>query len=406
VSSATRCRGCIRPLTLLAVLFLVGYLPAEADDWPNWRGPNFDGISTESLPAKLPEKLPVIWKRNVGIGFSSVSVQGERVLTMGNRDGRDTVICLDAATGETLWKHSYLCELDPKYYEGGPSATPTIHSGSVYSVSKKGHVFRLDLETGRVIWRRHLIKDHGFELPEWSFASSPFIAGTRVLLNIGRNGTALSKTTGETLWNPSLHSSGYATFVPFPVGRSTHALFSAKALLGIDSKTGRAIWSHPRPSSRDVNAADPIVIGNRIVVSSATGTELLAIGPEGTAPRTVWKQRGLRWYFNAGIRLDGHLYSIHGTTHRATELVCTSLATGEAVWSEEGFGSGALMATGKTVIVFDKGTLTLFPATPEAYRPIHSEKILDGKCWTVPVLANGQIYCRNSAGDIACVSVR
>ena len=388
-------------LALIAALLLPSLSPAG--DWPNWRGPTYDGISRERLPDQLTGKLPVRWRTNVGIGFSTVSVAGERVLTMGNRQGADTIYCLDARTGKIIWRHDYPCELDPRYYEGGPSATPTIHDGSVYTLSKKGHVFRLSLTDGKVIWRRHLTKDYGFELPEWSFASSPVIDGDRVLFNVGREGTALSRRDGKTLWKPSLQTAGYASFVPFAHQGATHTLFSAKALLGIDTRKGKVTWSHPRTCSRDVNAADPIIIGNRIVVSNSRGTELLEIGPE---LKTIWNQRGLRWYFNAGVLIDRHLYSINGTTHRPTQLVCTSLDTGEKIWSEEGYGSGAMMAARDKLILFDKGMLTIFKANPRKFDPVHRQQILSGRCWTAPVLANGRIYCRNAAGDLACVSVR
>ena len=117
---------------------------ATAEDWPHWRGPNYDGISREALPQELPDELPVLWTAEVGIGFSSFSAVGDRVLTMGHADGKDTVWCFDADTGEVLWSHSYECELHPKYYEGGPGGTPTIHEGSVYTLSKRGHAFRFD----------------------------------------------------------------------------------------------------------------------------------------------------------------------------------------------------------------------------------------------------------------------
>ncbi|NNE91009.1 MAG: PQQ-binding-like beta-propeller repeat protein, partial [Verrucomicrobiales bacterium] len=239
------------PALLLAVF-------SSADDWPNWRGPNFDGISNETIPEILPEELPVLWKAKVGIGFSTVSVKGDRVLTMGNDGkGTDTVRCLSAKTGDVIWRHDYKCPLDPLYYEGGPSATPTIHGDSVYTLSKKGHAFRLDLETGEVIWERDLVADHKFELPEWSFASSAFIEGDRVLLNVGRGGVALHRESGKTVWVNSSETSGYATVVPFP-NRDAHLLFSALSLFAFDADTGKMHWEYKSKSSRNVNAADPI----------------------------------------------------------------------------------------------------------------------------------------------------
>ena len=138
---------------LLIGIFAGISLSAFSEDWPFWRGPGHNGITREDLPADLPDELPVLWTREVGIGFSSFAVVGDRVLTMGNEEEKDSVWCLDAGTGETIWQHTYDCELDPLYYEGGPGGTPTVDGDAVYSLSKKGHVFRLDLETGRSFGR-------------------------------------------------------------------------------------------------------------------------------------------------------------------------------------------------------------------------------------------------------------
>lgn len=393
----------------LAALCLVGIfsLPfTHAADWPNWRGPDYDGSARESLPNSLPEKLPVLWKRNVGTGFSSIAVAGNRVLTMGNEGDRDSVWCLDAETGDVVWQHTYDCPLDPLYYEGGPGATPTAHEGSVFTLSKKGHAFRLDLETGDVIWSRNLLTDHGVELPEWSFAGSPFVADGRVLLNVGRGGIALSVENGETLWLPSTETSGYATPVPYDRlgSAATHLFFSAKSLIALNAETGEQAWEFPWKCSRDVNAADPVIVGDRIILSNSNGTVALMPQPEDKSPEVVWEQRDMKWYFNPGVLVDGHIYSLHGTTHRPTELMCTDAETGEIVWAEEGFGSGGLIATDKHVIVFDLGKLTIFPASAKGFEPVLDQKILEGKCWTAPTLANGRIYVRNAEGEVVCVA--
>lgn len=398
----------MREVLLIVIFAVLSFPELKGDDWPNWRGPNFDGISNEILPDPLPETLPVAWEANVGTGFASFSAVENRLLTMGNRDDRDIVWCFDAKSGEVLWKHEYDCELDPLYYEGGPGGTPTIHDCSVYTLSKKGHAFRLDLENGNVIWSRDLLADHDLKLPEWSFAGSAFIDGDRVLLNAGRDGIALSKETGETLWLPDPDTSGYATFVPYPPGatRNEHLLFSAKSINSINAETGEKFWSFPWKSSRDVNAADPVLVGQDIVVSSSGGTKMLRPGTGTKEPEVVWEQHDLKWYFNPGVLIDGHLYSLHGTTHRPTELICTDATTGETVWSVEGFGSGGLIAAGEHVLVFDLGKLTIFRASPQGFTPALEQVVLEGKCWTTPIISNGFIYCRNAAGDIAALRLR
>ena len=199
----------------------------QGADWSNWRGPKYDGISTEKLPSDLPKSLPVSWTTEVGTGFCTVSVQGDRVVTLGNIKEKDTIWCLSAANGRVLWKHTYDCPLDPLYYEGGPGSTPTIFNGAVYSLSKKGHVFCLNLQTGKVIWKRDLVRDHDFKLPEWSFAGSPFIYQDSIILSVGRQAVALSLKDGATQWMPSKETAGYATMVPFK--GDEHLYLSAKS---------------------------------------------------------------------------------------------------------------------------------------------------------------------------------
>ena len=387
---------------LLTVLHCL-LLPAKGADWPNWRGPKYDGISTEKLPSDLPKSLPVAWNTEVGTGFCTVSVQGERVVTMGNIQEKDTIWCLNVTNGRVLWRHVYDCPLDPLYYEGGPGSTPTIFNGAVYSLSKKGHVFCLDLQTGKVVWERDLVKDHDFKLPEWNFAGSPFIYQDSIILSVGRQAVALSLKDGVTQWMPSKETAGYATMVPFK--GDEHLYLSAKSLMGISLKNGASEWAYPWKTSRDVNAADPVSLGNnRLIVSSSIGTSLLDLSSG--KPIEQWKQRNLRWYFNPGVVIGKHIYSIHGTTHRPTELVCTELKTGKMVWSQEGYGSGGLVAAGNDVIVFDKGTLTIFEASPEEFKLRLRQTVMKGKCWTSPVLADQRIYCRNATGTLICLSLR
>lgn len=392
----------MKTLSLFIVTFCL--LPlVQGADWSNWRGPKYDGISTEKLPSVLPKSLPVSWTTEVGTGFCTVSVQGDRVVTMGNFKEKDTIWCLSAVNGRVLWKHTYDCPLDPLYYEGGPGSTPTIFNGAVYSLSKKGHVFCLNLQTGKVIWKRDLVRDHDFKLPEWSFAGSPFIHQDSIILSVGRQAVALSLKDGATQWMPSTETAGYATMVPFK--GDEHLYLSAKSLMGISLKNGAPKWTYPWKSSRDVNAADPVALGNQqLLVSSSIGTSLLDLSSG--EPIEKWKQRNLRWYFNPGVVIGKHIYSIHGTTHRPTELLCTELKTGETVWSEENYGSGGLMAAGNDVIVFDKGTLTIFEASSEAFKLRLRQTVMKGKCWTSPVLSNQRIYCRNATGTLACLPLR
>jgi outer membrane protein assembly factor BamB len=163
-----------KSLCLLSLASMLLALSVQADDWYRWRGPDLNGISKETgwqsqWPAEGPKQL---WKASVGMGVASISVSQGRAFTTGNNGSdTDTIFCLDAATGAEIWKHSYPCDLDAHFWQGGTTATPTVDGDRVYSVSKKGDLFCFDAAKGTIIWSKSIIKDYGIEPNTWGFSS-------------------------------------------------------------------------------------------------------------------------------------------------------------------------------------------------------------------------------------------
>jgi outer membrane protein assembly factor BamB len=383
----------------------------RADDWPCWRGPHHTGISEETgwldrWPANGP---PITWKASVGVGYSCVTVADGRAFTMGHRDGKDTVYCLNAVTGEVIWRHSYDAELGDLYFDGGPTSTPTYHDGSLYALSRWGDLFCFEAASGKVRWSRNLARENNVRVPTWGFAGAPVVHDRLLLLTAGKAGLALAKDTGEVVWASEVdEEAGYATPVPFRRGGDWSALFSSgKAYTAVDVKTGRELWSHRWITRYGVNAADPVLAGDRVFLSSGydKGAALLAVGEGG--PREVWRNKKMRNQCNPCVLLDGHLYGIDGDATQAATLRCLELKTGEVRWTEEGIGFGALTAAaGKLIVLSESGELLVAPASPRGFKPSARAGVLDGKCWTAPVLANGRIYCRAASGRLVCVDVR
>lgn len=364
-----------------------------------------NGISTEtgwrsSWGGAAPKEL---WRASVGTGFASFSVAQDRVYTVGNQEDQDTIYCFDAATGKVLWKHAYEHPLDPKYYEGGPSATPTVDGDRVYMLSKRGHLMCLDAAKGTVIWSKQLAEELGAKMPEWGFASSPLVEGDWLILNVGSAGTAVEKATGKVVWTSGKEAAGYATAVPYEVGgERLVALFCAKHLVAVRVKDGQQVWSQAWKTSYDVNAADPIIDGNRFFISSGYNRGGGLVKVEGNLPSLVWENKNMRNHFNSCVLKDGFLYGVD-----ENQLRCLSLATGEVKWTEKSFGKGSLMmADGKLVALSEKGELIIAETTPESFKVLSRAQILGGKCWTTPVLANGRVYARNAKGDVVCVDVK
>jgi outer membrane protein assembly factor BamB len=381
-----------------------------AEDWPRWRGPGLNGISVEKgwSVAWPKEGPPQLWKANVGTGFSSVAVATGRLFTLGNANETDTVYCFDAATGKELWRHAYACPLDAKYYEGGPGSTPTVEGDRVYTLSKRAHLFCLEAATGKVVWQKNLMEELGVKKADWGFAGSPLVEGSLLVLNVGDGGTAVDRATGQVVWTSGKDIAGYATPVPFAVGAErAAAVFAGKALVARRIKDGQELWRVPWVEKWFINAADPIFSGDKVFISTfAKGGALLGLGAE--PPAIVWSGKAFANHFNSGVLIDGHLYGIDGNTDAPPkDLRCVEFATGLVKWRYEGLGLGSLMAAdGKLIVLGDKGELVVAEASPTAFKPLARAQVLGGKCWTVPVLANGRIYCRNARGDLVCVDVR
>ena len=390
-----------------AVLALVasGTFPASGGDWPRWRGPDLNGISPEKgwqaqWPAEGPKQL---WKASVGTGFSSFSVSDGRVYTMGNIANTDWVYCLDAKTGKQVWGHSYPCQLDPKNFEGGPCATPTVADGRVYTFSRKGELFCLDAAKGTVVWSKNLNQELGLEIPTWGCASSALVEGELVVVNMGSAGVALDRKSGKVAWVSAKSVGAYATPVPLTIGSERClAIFTRQSLVAVKAASGQQVWSYPWKTDYDVNAADPIVDGDKVFISAGYNHGGALLKMAGQAPQKVWENKNLRNHFNSCVLWQGYLYGPDDSGLR-----CVSAETGELKWTYGGFGKGSLvLADGKLVGLSEKGELIIAEATSAAFKPISRAQILKGKCWTSPVLSNGHIYCRNAVGDIVCLDVR
>jgi len=395
----------MKTIATLSMLCLFGLNSlALAADWPNFRGPDHNGISKETgwsttWPADGPKQL---WKAKVGIGFASIAVSENRVYTMGNANETDTVFCFDAGTGKEIWKHSYPAKLDPNVYEGGPNATPTVTEGRVYTFGKQGAVNCLDAAKGTVIWSTNLMDGLKAEMPTWGFSGSVFVEGNLCVLNAGSTGVGLDKKTGKVVWFSGTDKSGYTTPVPLSAGSDSAVIMAVKAdVVAVRVKDGKELWRFPWKTQYDVNAADPILAGDKVFISSGYGHGAAVFDVSAKPPKQIWFNKNMRNHFNGCVLWQGHLYGVD-----ESQLRCLDLATGEVKWTDKASGKGSLiLADGKLIVLSEKGELLVADASPKEFKPLARAQVLGGRCWTSPTLANGRIYSRNAAGDLVCVDV-
>lgn len=378
-------------------------IPARADDWPNWRGPEHTGISSEKGWFKPGTDLKELWRLELGNGYSSVAAAGNRVYTMGNIQNQDIIYCLDtSAGGKVIWKYSYPCKAADY---PGPRSTPTLDGKHLYAFSRAGDLLCLDATAGNVVWSRALNTEQEASPPGWGFASSPLIHKNMVIVNAGQSGMAFDKTTGKTIWKSGKDGASYAVPVTYQQdGKPMVAIFAGRAVHGVDVGSGAVAWSFPWKTDFDVHAAAPVAIDrDKILISSGYnhGCALLAIG-NGKAS-ALWENKNLCSHFSSPVLYQGNLYGINGNVGGG-EVRCIDPQTGSIKWRTKDPGFGSLMvADGKLIIMTENGRLVIAEAQGEAFKELYRKEILGGTCWTPPVLANGRIYCRNHPGTLVCL---
>jgi outer membrane protein assembly factor BamB len=408
---ATKTSSAAVSLAIVAALGTATTLVAA--DWPSFRGPAHDGKSAETVtwPKDGPRQL---WKINVGIGHSAISVVGDRAYTMGNTDDIDTIFGIDIATGRIVWKHSYLCneKVGIKNYDG-PFATPTVANGVVYTLSRKGDVFALDARDGRVIWAHNIMKEDDARQPGFGgFAGSPLVLGDKLILNGSPGGMALDIKTGRTLWKSGVGPGGHATPVPLRIGQRNYlAIHSPRALTIVDATDGQAIWTTERRQPIGVNAPDPVIDGTKVFVTAgrAFGGALFDVTGD-TKP--LWEQVGLSSHWHSSVLVNGFLYGPDGNNSEGagrspTSLRCLDWKSGEIKWTEPKLEFNGLIAVGGRLLVLtEKGDLVLAEASPKGYNELGSAHVIETRAFTAPVFANGRVYVRNTVGDVVALDLR
>lgn len=397
--------------SVIAVGAAFSTLPTFAGDWPQWRGPDRTGISQEKgWQANWPAEGPkVLWKAQVGLGFATFVVADGRVFTTGNAGNVDTVFCFDAASGKEIWKHSYPADVGAKFFEGGTTGTPTIDGKHLYQLSRWGDLFCFDAATGKVIWSKNIQTETEIRVPDWGFTGAPLVWEDLLILNVGLSGLAVEKATGKIVWKSADKEAGYSTPLPYQQNGKTYVTFgSGRSYVAVEPRTGKVVWEMPWTTSYGVNAADPIIHDGHLFISSGYNKGGALIKPTSSEPEVVWQSRDMRSQMNAAVLVDGYLYGVDGNLERSdSSLKCVEFLTGKVMWQEKAVAPGSITAAdGKLIILGVTGELIVATPSPKGFQPISKAKVLSGKCWSVPVLANGRIYCRDSTGEVVCLDVR
>jgi len=399
-----------RRIFAAAVAMMCGSIIGAAADWPQWRGPQRTGISTETgLLQEWPPAGPrLLWRvNNLGAGFSTPSVVGDRVYLLSNEGlANEYVRALNASDGKQAWSTRLGKVGNPDQQPAYPGArsTPTIEGDALYALGSDGDLVALALGTGQVRWKKNLRTDFGGEPGMWAYSESPLLDGDALVVTPGGRTSlvALNKKTGAVIWRsvvPGGEPAGYASIAVAETGGvKQYVTFLQKGVVGVDARTGAFLWRDDRTAEGSAaNIPTPVVSGGNVYNATSQGGGALvklAVAAGKVTAQPAYHERRLPGSNGGSIVIGGYLY---GTN--ATGLLCVEFTSGAVKWQERGIGTAALAyADGRLYLHGENGDVALVEPTPAGYRergrftPTGAPDCGQAKAWPHPVVANGRLY--------------
>tara|TARA_Y100000588_G_scaffold394670_1_gene516466 strand:+ start:22027 stop:23328 length:1302 start_codon:yes stop_codon:yes gene_type:complete len=396
----------MRKLIVLSLISLT--LPALAIDWPQWRGPNRDGINTEkNLLDEWPEDGPkLLWRaKGVGAGFSSVVSSGGVLYTLGDVDDACYLIALDTK-GNHLWKGRVG---DPQGHRGypGPRSTPTIAGGKAYALGQHGDLVCFDLKAKKESWRVNVASDFGGQMMSgWRWSESPLVDGDKVVVTPGGSKgamIALNKDNGEVIWRCKdfKDRAGYSSIIIREIGgQRQYIQLTGESVVGVDAGNGKLLWQAAR-KGRTAVISTPVYDKGHLFVTSAynvgcNGFKVSYENGEFTA-KEIYKHAGsvgMANHHGGAIRVGDHVYGSNGGN-----LSCIELGTGKVMWNERSAGKGAIIVVGgKIILRTERGPVSLVKLSPDGYEEISRFEQPDrtrARAWSHPIVSDGVLYLKD-----------
>jgi outer membrane protein assembly factor BamB len=399
-------------------------LACQASDWPQFRGPNHDAVSTEKIMKVWPETGPKqVWKKSVTNGFSSFTIANGRAFTLIKRSisgvSKEVLIALNADTGVELWAQpienaKYTAGGDTAGGGDGPRSTPTVDGNNVYTLSSYLLLACFDAATGEKRWEKDIKTLYGGKVIDWQNAASPLIEGNLLFLNGSGTGQcllALNKSDGSLAWKKLSDKNTHATPVAATIlGTRQIVFFTQSGLVSVNPETGEELWRQSFPFSTS-SGASPVVAGDIVYCSAGYGVGAGAFRISKIngkfSVKTLWRLPGqFMNHWSTPVFYNGYLFGLFGhTLYESAPLQCIALETGDLQWSIDGFGQGGIMiADGKLLVMCENGDLVLAEPDPTNYIELARYSAVTGKSWNGPSISNGRIYAR-SISEAVCLDV-
>jgi outer membrane protein assembly factor BamB len=398
-------------IALVAGVMLVASLGVEAQrpaaEWTQWRGPNRDGVAPFTVPASWPERLTQKWKLDVGTGYATPIVIGNRVYEFARQGENEVLIALDADSGKEVWKTpgypaAFQMNSAAAVHGPGPKSTPVFSGGRLYTIGMTGVVTAWDAATGKQIWQH---PGDPKNLPLFtSHAFSPLVDRGLVIFHLGGNAggalTAFDVNTGAEKWSWKGDGPGYGSPVIADFGGTRQVItITQKMLVSVDAATGALLWQKPWVSPNLTNSITPTVYGQTVIASgNGDPTTAFSVAKRGTewVVEPVWKNEETMMRMSNPIIVGDTLYGM--TTRNSGQYFAVDAKTGKTLWLSEGRQAGNVaMASASGVILSleNDGELVVFKANPAAFETVKRYKLADAETWTQGAYVGNRILIKD-----------
>ena len=390
-----------------------------ASEWPHLLGPTHDAVyAGPPLADKWPAEGPrVVWKLDVGEGYSSPVVAESRLIQCHRLEDQLHVECLDPATGTRHWTFKHDMKFrDGAFFDHGPRPTPAIRGGKVYVHNTDGYLVCLDLKSGAKVWSRHPKAEFKSSATWHGCAASPLLTDKALILPVGGTNeggiVAFALDDGHTLWQVTGEKASASTPVLKQLdGKEQLIIVTREALHGLHPATGKDFWRLPtrKQSTGNVYASSPVVFDDKIFLSGwyKLGAQLLRI--KNGQPEKLWHlDDSLSTHYTCTLVRDGYAYGFHGHAWEqgGPTLRCIEVTTGKVMWEQPKLGSGTIVRAGdQFVILSDTGELQLAAATPKEFKIKHRVQIVGRPTRSYPAIADGLAYIKGPR-QLVCVDLR
>lgn len=398
------------------VLALAIAVQAAADDWPQFLGPERNGVYRGAALAETwgTSGPRVVWRKSIGAGFSGPVVAQGRLILFHRVAGSEVVEAFEARTGASQWRYAYPTSYRDDFgFDEGPRAVPVVSNGVVYTFGAEGQLHAIGLADGKRIWSEDTASRFGVPKGFFGAAGSPLVEDGKLLANVGGRKAgivAFDPKSGKVLWTATGDGASYSSAIGATIaGRRSAIFLTRNGLVGVDPATGtpqfQRMWRARQAAS--VNVATPLVVGDLIFVSAEYGPGAGVLRVDGSKLIDLWaSDEVLSNHYATSVYLDGFLYGFHGRQEFGQSFRAVELKTGKVRWSQDRFGAGTVTLAGNRLLVLrENGELVLAAASPEAFRPLARAQILPPTVRAYPALADGFVYVRND-DTLVCLDLR